>query len=421
MKNRFAAGLIDFITHAPTAVFAARQGAQLLATAGFKQLALTDFAQGQLRAGKYYYLQDGALIAWVQGETISKFTIVAAHSDSPSLKLKPLPQSDSPSGWKWLNVETYGGLLPATWFDRDLGLAGQVWTDRQETALVQTPAIMRIPSLAPHLERSLSKELHIDHQEHLHPIWTRQKQNILEYLRENTQSSTPLKGKITGWDLYAYDTQGPVAVGSSQEFLSSARQDNLLSCYSALQALINVVPQQLNDAVPMVVIYDHEEIGSDTITGAGGPILEKILHEILRYQLENWWQIIDESLCMSADVAHGVNPNYPGKHDPEARPQLGAGPVLKMNANQRYTTDGFGQALWERLCEQAQVHSQIFVSHNEVSCGTTIGPIAASRIGIKTFDVGAPILGMHSLREFSCFQDSEDMSKVMEKFLKIAL
>ncbi|MFZ1411060.1 MAG: M18 family aminopeptidase, partial [Micropruina sp.] len=342
-------------------------------------------------------VRDGAVIAWRQSERPRPvFRIVGAHTDSPGFKLKPHPSS-SAFGWWQAGMEVYGGPLLNSWLDRDIGLAGRVLTRDGETHLVRTGPWLRIPQVAPHLDRSVNDSLQLDRQRHLHPVF-----GVGHHARDLLAAVADEAGlastDVAAHDLFAYVTEPPAVIGLKQDLFASPRLDNLSSVHAGLTALLSAQ----SDAITVLVCFDHEEVGSQSRSGASGPFLEQVLRRIgrgLGWQDEEFDRALAGSLLISADAGHAVHPNYPQLHDPGHHPVVNAGPLLKLNANQRYASDAPGAAAWYAACERAGVPTQDFVSNNAVPCGSTIGPLSATRLGIRTVDVGIPLLSMHSARE----------------------
>lgn len=410
----YAHDLADFISASPSSYHAARQIACRLDKAGFSQQ--MEDEEWSATPGGHYLVRGGAVMAWRVPEGAgphNAFAIVGSHTDSPSFKVKPSPNSVH-SGFAQINVETYGGLLYNSWLNRELGLAGRIVTVEGEEHLVTTGSIMVIPQLAPHLDRAANKELKLNPQTHLHPLWALGEKDLFEFLADRAEVPAD---EIAGMDLFAYDTQPPQII--SDEFFASGRQDNLVSVHASLTAFLAAEPTE----VAVFSAFDHEEIGSSTTTGACGPILETTLKRTalaLGATQEQYFQMLARSSCVSADAGHSINPNYPEYHDPDQHPVMGNGPMLKINANQRYATDAHGQALWLRAAFAAGLSTQEFVSNNAVSCGTTIGPLTATRLGIETVDVGVPLLSMHSARELSSIRDDWELAEILKGYWSVA-
>lgn len=405
--ERFSA----FIQASPTSFHAAAELARQLDEAGYiRQSELEPFSAA---VGGHYFVRDGACMAWWIPENPKGFRIVGSHTDSPSFKLKPNPVRTS-AGFQQCGMEVYGGPLLNSWLNRDLGLAGRMVTKDGVEHLVETGPIMVIPQLAPHLDRSVNDNLHLDRQENLMPFYAVGSDlDVVDYLCEQAG----IKREDLGYyDIHAVDTQAPGFVGTQQEFFAAWRMDNLSSAFCSLEAMLAATP---GDDIMVMAAFDHEEVGSSTRTGAAGPILEDLLRRVaasLGKDEEGYRQMIAVSSCISADAGHSVNPNYVGKHDPGNKLVLNGGPVLKINGNQRYATDANGGALWFRCCEAAGVPSQAFVGNNDVPCGSTIGPITATRLGLLTVDVGIPLLSMHSARELCGCEDIPMMTKVLTAY-----
>ncbi len=397
--------LAAFVTASPSSFHAAAELARRLDAEGF---AAQDEAQPfDANPGGHYAVRDGALIAWWVPEgfdpTAAGFRIVGAHTDSPSLKLKPQPTA-SAFGWQQAAVEVYGGPLPNAWLDRELGLAGRVVTRDGEQVLVATPAWLRVPQVAPHLDRSVNESLSLNRQRHLKPIFSvgRPDLDLLELIADVADLDV---ADVASHDLYAYPTEAPAVFGPTGEFFASSRLDNLSSVHAGLRALLDA-PE--GPDVTVLACFDHEEVGSASRSGAAGPFLEQVLRRVAELwgsRGSGWEEMLTRSSCISADAGHAIHPNYPELHDPDHQPLLNGGPLLKFNANLRYTTDAASAALWRRACAAAGVPTQDFVSNNAVTCGSTIGPMTAERFGIVMCDVGIPLLSMHSTRELAGVED----------------
>ena len=410
-----------FVSASPSSFHAAREGARRLAEAGFTEVAETgDFPRNP---GKYYVVRDGAFIAWTAPEgagPATGFSIFGTHTDSPTFKLKPRPTTGR-LGWLQAGVEVYGGPLLNSWLDRELQLAGRLVTLDGTEHLVETGPLLRFPQLAIHLDRAVNEGLKLDKQQHMNPVWGLGDPSAADLLELLAAKAGLSAADIGGYDIVAADTQEPQIFGAEGEFFASGRLDNLSSVHAGVAALIaaDVVP-----AAPIAVLaaFDHEEVGSGSRSGAAGPFLEDVLLRIsdgLGAGTADRARALAASFCVSADVGHAVHPNYAERHDPANHPVLNGGPLLKINANQRYTTDAPGAAAWARLCARAEVPYQEFVSHNSVPCGSTIGPLTATRLGIRTVDVGIPVLSMHSAREMAGVQDPLRLAAVAREFFAV--
>jgi aspartyl aminopeptidase len=406
------ADLAELVAASPSSYHAAAEVARRLAAAGFTEQDETEPWQPD---GARYVVRDGAVIAWRTPATVTGpvgFAVVGAHTDSPGFKLKPQPSAFA-YGWSQAAMEVYGGPLLNSWLDREFGLAGRVVTRSGEVKLVRTGPWLRIPQVAPHLDRSVNDSLHLDRQVHLKPVYGTGSIDLLAAVASTLDAQVD---ELDGHDLFAAVTEAPALIGLGREFLASARLDNLSSVHAGLTALLAAEP---SDQIQVLACFDHEEIGSDTRSGAAGPFLESVLTrtaDALGWGAEGFARAIASSFLVSADAGHALHPNYPQLHDPDHRPIANAGPLLKLNANQRYTTEGPSAARWLRTCRAAGVPVQPFVSNNAVPCGSTIGPITATRLGITTVDVGVPLLSMHSARELVGVQDAWWLAEALASF-----
>ena len=426
----------DYVSASPSSFHAVHEAARRLDEAGFSELSeLEEWEEG---AGRFYVVRDGALIAWATPEgagPTTGFNILGAHTDSPSFKLKPRPTTGK-FGWLQAGVEIYGGPLLNSWLDRELQLAGRLVLLDGTEHLTATGPLLRFPQLAIHLDRAVNEGLTLDKQQHMNPIFglgDPAGEDLLGLLAERVSGNGTIDpAQIGGYDVVIADTQPPAVFGAKNEFFASGRLDNLSATHAGLAALIahasadsTAGADHSRGRAPIAVLaaFDHEEIGSASRSGACGPVLEDILVRIsdgLGASASQRRQAFAASFCVSADAGHAVHPNYPERHDPVNRPVLNGGPLLKINANQRYATDAAGAALWARLCGEADVPYQEFVSNNVMPCGSTIGPLTATRLGIRTVDVGVPLLSMHSARELCGVEDPHALAKVTERFFSVA-
>lgn len=416
VRDDYIEEFAEFVTASPTSYHAAEAVAEVLLAAGFTEL---DEAASwpTLQAGaRAFTRRDGAIIAWRAGSHLaatSPALVLGCHTDSPGLVLKPNPDF-SAKGWAQVGVEVYGGPLLTTWFDRDLAIAGRLVTSDGNVHLMRTEAVARVPMLAIHLDRDGGSALAVDRQRHMQPIIGVGEANVGELL---ARAAGVAAADVVGADVRLVDTQAPARLGANRELFASPRLDNLSSVYAGLVALVSggVAP----DSIAMLAAFDHEELGSETRSGASGPMLEDVLvrlREGLAANAEQAARAMSLSWCLSADAGHSVHPNYFEKHDPNVQPVAGGGPMLKVNANQRYATDAHGALKWQRCCEQSGVPSQVFVSNNTVPCGSTIGPLTATRLGMRTLDVGVPLLSMHSARELAHVDDLHGLARVAGSF-----
>ncbi len=425
-KQQFNRSLCEFLEQATTPFHAVEALAARLAAAGFQ--ALDDESEWSLEAGgKYFLTRNGsALIAFVLGVDFvpgegSGMRMVGAHTDSPCLMVKPQPEKLR-HGYYQLAVEVYGGVLLNPWFDRDLSLAGRVTfrtsDNTLQSALVDfRSAIATIPSLAIHLDREVNRQRSINPQTDILPVLAQQEgdkpQSFRELLKAQLVREHPALdvAAVLDYELSFYDTQPPALIGLEQQFIASARLDNLLSCFTATEALLAADGSQSC----LLVCNDHEEVGSLSAAGAQGPMLRSVLRRIATSEAA-YARLADRSMMISADNAHGIHPNFADKHDDNHGPRLNAGPVIKVNSNQRYATNSQTAGLYRLLAATEEVPVQAFVVRNDMACGSTIGPITAGETGIKTLDIGVPTFGMHSIRELAGSDDAWGLSRVLRRF-----
>ena len=423
-----ASDLVSFLDASKTPYHAVKEVSRRLTNAGFRAFREQDVWHVEPGTRGFVVRAGGSIVAFEVGSkppADAGFVLIGAHSDSPNLRLKPLPDLTS-VGYRQLSVEVYGGVLLSTWLDRDLSLAGRVVFADGTTELVDLERpVCRIPNLAIHLNRDVnSAGLVLNAQTHLLPVLGLEaaKGGFSELLGEclrNTPSSGARVEDVLGFDLCLYDTQRAAFAGSQNEFLFSSRLDNLSSCHAALQALLGASPDL--EATRLVAIYDHEEVGSQSASGARSLFLSDLLARLAAgfgaADASALTRATSRSLLVSADMAHAVHPNYPDKHDKQHRPLLGAGPVIKVNVNQSYASDGPAVAAFTRACRAVDVAPQHFSSRNDSPCGSTIGPISAARLGMRAVDVGNPMLSMHSCREMAAVSDVSPMIRVMKRLL----
>lgn len=391
-----ARDFMDFVHASPTPRHCVAEAIARLEAAGFTA---QDPAPGRNGAG--YLARAGSLLAWRTTKKFGPTRVVTAHTDSPNLRIKPQPDLVS-AGCHQLGVEVYGGALVNSWLDRDLGIAGEVICRDDQGGVVSRLVavdrpVLRIPQLAIHLDREIStKGLHLNKQNHLKPIW-----GFVDRTAEAGDASAGLKdllaselnvaaSDILAFQLMTHDVVAPSLGGWNNEFIASPRVDNQLSCWAGIEALIACD----TPGTQVVALFDHEEVGSTSATGADSGMLSTLLEQLVANPGEH-------SLCISADCAHATHPNYADKHDPDHHIAMNGGPVIKINANERYATTALGQALFADACDRADVPHQVFVSRTDMACGSTVGPITAARTGLDTVDVGAPQLAMHSIREMT--------------------
>ena len=349
------------------------------------------------------------------------FRLVGAHTDSPNLRLNPNPDANT-HGYRRLGVEVYGGVLLNSWLDRDLGLSGRVSVREsadqasEHLVLLNSP-LLRIPQLAIHLDREISeKGLKLNRQLHLSPIFgLGDTDGIYSLIADAIGVST---SDILATELMLHDINPSTLLGVNEEFLSAPRLDNQLSCHAALTALAGV---NQSESISMVALFDHEEVGSVSQTGAATNALSRLLAQIntdLGGEEADLARSLDGGLCVSADNAHATHPNYPERHEPHHHIAMNGGPALKHNANQRYTTDSVTAGEFHLAAERAGVRTQAFVSRSDLRCGSTIGPTLAANLGIRALDVGCPQLAMHSCRELAGAHDAWDLTLLLAELLR---
>ena len=419
--------LLNFIDRSPTPFHAVNEMKNFLFHEGYTELKET--SPWKLTPNGKYFLtrNDSSLIAFIVGmktKDASGFKIIGAHTDSPNLKLKPNPAYEK-NGYLQLGIEVYGGVLLSTWTDRDLSLAGRVIIKGKKQPLSKLvrfdDPLLRIPQLAIHLNRDVNeKGLVLNKQKHLPPIisLTGKKnpaKGLLEKMIGKKLKCRP--ADILSMELSLYDPQRASTGGAHGEFIFSGRLDNLASCHASLIALIE--SKNKDPMTRAIAFYDHEEVGSDSAQGAGSPFLKNVLERLTLYpgsSREIFFRSMANSFFISADMAHAAHPNYTEKHDANHMPILNGGPVIKSNSNQRYATEGVSSAWFETICKKAGVPVQKFVVRTDLGCGSTIGPITASNLGIRTVDVGNPMLSMHSIREMSGANDHLPLIKAFKEF-----
>ena len=424
--------LFEFIEASPSPYHAAATAVDRLTAAGFVESGRGESWSG-LDASRGFGVRDGGtVVAARAADGIDpdrlRFSVIGAHTDSPNLRIRPQPDSGM-LGYRQLGVEIYGGVLLNSWLDRDLGLSGRV-TVAGETSSEPDGGpvtllwrcdrpLLRVPQLAIHLDRDVNDALKLDRQQHMTPVWGLGEPSA-DGFREFLAAELDMEpDAVVGWDVMAHDLTPPARLGRDGEMYAAGRIDNLASCHAAVEALagLDAVP---DDTAAVVVLFDHEEIGSDSATGAGSPILADALERIaqcLGASREQYLRAVARSLCVSADGAHAVHPNYPERHEPQHLPLLNGGPVIKTNVNVRYATDARTHARFAAACDAAGVPHQNYSHRGNLPCGSTIGPITASRLGMSVVDVGSPQLSMHSARELGGSDDPAMLTAALGAFL----
>lgn len=369
---------------------------------------LQEGADWQLKEGAGYFCirDDASIIGFRLADNPSDclpWRMTGAHTDSPALQIKPNPIRSSHS-LSQLCVEVYGGPLLNTWFDRDLGIAGRVTLldvhgNLQSRTLDFKRAMAILPSLAIHLDRNANKNHTVTKQKQLYPLLCHalsEEQSFNDLLSEQIVFEYPDldMAQLLDYELFCYDTQGPSLIGASGEFIAASRLDNLVSCFVGFTALLH--KKSIGNC--LLLCSNHEEIGSSSYAGANGNFLPSLLERILPDNSTRR-RTLSQSYFISMDNAHALHPNFVEKYDPQHLPLLNQGPVLKYNSNQRYASTSRSAALYKSLCSEVDIPVQSFVMNNDLTCGSTIGPIAATTLGVHTVDIGVPSLAMHSIRE----------------------
>tara|TARA_R110002073_G_scaffold2998_13_gene20062 strand:+ start:2331 stop:3638 length:1308 start_codon:yes stop_codon:yes gene_type:complete len=427
-QEEFNRQLCNFLSVATTPFHAVAEMVSQLTAAGFTRL--TDDSQWHIESGSRYFLtrNNSSIVAFVAGTErppASGLRMVGAHTDSPCLMVKPTPEIEA-QGLFQLGVQVYGGALLNPWFDRDLSLAGRVSYQSQDgrlrVALVDfREAIATIPSLAIHLDREANKNREVNPQTAIVPVLSQlragEKADFRALLMARLLQEHPHceAAHILDYELSFYDTQAASLVGLHREFIASARLDNLLSCFTGLQALLH----SEGAVSSLLVCNDHEEVGSVSTSGAHGPLLMSVLNRLAGSHAD-FAALADHSMMISVDNAHAIHPNFADRHDENHGPQLNGGPVIKVNASQRYATSSETSGLFRLLAAQEEVPVQSFVVRNDMGCGSTIGPITAGATGIRTLDIGVPTLGMHSIRELAGARDAADLCRVLQSYYNYA-
>lgn len=422
--------LLSFIDASPSPWHVVASIEQKLTAYHFVRLA--ENVDWQLNSGGRYYVvrDDSSIILFVVGQQSlieTGFKIVGAHTDSPGLRVKPNPvvQSDS---LQRLALEIYGGPILATFTDRDLSLAGRVayqnMLGKIETKLIHFPnPLLRLPNLAIHMNRTVNEDgLKLNKQSELIAILSG---SLAEQLAEPEFKTllSNLSGitaeNILSWDLTVYDTQKGCLWGAGQEFYANSQLDNLASCHAALTALLDDELLTNPEATLVCALFDHEEIGSETCKGAAGSFLPDVLQRIAfatRQESSAYPRALANSFMISVDMAHAYHPNYPNAYESNHKIALNQGPVIKVNANQRYSSECVSEAEFIKYCKLANVPYQFYAHRGDLACGSTIGPISSAKLGVRSVDVGNAMWGMHSIRESAGVYDHQYMIKVLNCF-----
>lgn len=417
-------GLLDFLQASPTPYHAVDMARRELLHHGF--VALDEGQPWDLRPGGRYFItrRDASILAFRYGQgdlAECGLRVIGSHTDSPALKVKPRPEKIS-QGYFQLGVEVYGGVLLGPWFDRDLSIAGRVTLkhgDALRSHLINFKRpIAIIPSLAIHLDRAANEGRALNAQEQMRPILLQNpeagftfKSLLQQQLAQ--ESCNVREEEILDFDLCFYDTQKATLAGVNEEFVVSARLDNLLSCYVGLQAFLH----SGGEASSVLALFDHEEVGSQSNAGAQGNLLMAFCERLMPVT-ENRLRMLHKSLLLSVDNAHGIHPNFSHKHDEGHGPKLNAGPVIKYDANQGYATNSETAAQLKLLADAAGVPVQAYVTRADLRCGSTIGPMTSAKTGIPTVDLGVPTFAMHSIRETAGAKDMVYLHAILKRYLE---
>ncbi|WP_195515184.1 M18 family aminopeptidase [Paraclostridium bifermentans] len=431
MEKKLALELVDFLYDSPSACHGVKATQKILDENGFIEIKETDKWDLQAK-GKYYVIKnDSALIAFEIGTGDIEETglrLIGAHTDVPGFRIKPNPQMISEGKYVKLNTEVYGGPILHTWFDRPLSIAGKVSLKgasplKPETRLVNiNKPLLIIPSLAIHMNREVNEGFKINRQVDTLPLLglindkLEKEDYLMNILAEELKVN---KEDILNFELGLYEYEKGMLIGMNEELISSGRFDDLWMVYAGIKALVD---SRENEATKVMICIDNEEIGSLTAEGANSTLLNNILERIalgLGKDREGYYRALANSIMISADLAHAVHPNLGDKHDPTNRPVLEGGPVLKIAASGSYSTDSFNGAVFSGVCEAAGVPFQKFVNRSDVRGGTTIGPVTAANLTIPVIDMGAPVLGMHSIRELASVKDNYYTIKAFTEFFSL--
>lgn len=411
-------GLCEFIDASPSPYHVCATVAERLRAAGFRELAEGD---AWPRQGRFFSVRAGSLIAWQTGEPGLPFRIVGAHTDSPNLRVKQHPDRFV-AGWQVVALQPYGGAWLNSWLDRDLGISGRL-SVRDGNRLVHPlvcidEPILRVPQLAIHLAED-RKAVALDPQRHVNAVWGvgSETRSFLGYVAERAGVDV---ADVLGADLMTHDLTPSRLIGARGELLSAPRLDNQATCYAGLEAFLAVAQSEPRGYLPVLVLFDHEEVGSQSAHGAQSELLLTVLERITLSEgggREEFLRRLPGSMVASGDMAHATHPNYPERHEPGHLIEVNAGPVLKVQPNLRYATDGRTAAAFALACAQAGVPLQRYEHRADLPCGSTIGPMTSARTGIPTVDVGAPQLAMHSAREVMGAEDVAAYAAALQAFL----
>lgn len=430
-ERDFAQALVDFIYDSPTAFHAVESAKTILRAKGFAELREEERWELQ-KGGKYYVTKnDSALSAFIVGTgNVEKdgFKIIGAHTDSPCFRVKPAAEITVENHYVKLNTEPYSGAILSTWMDRPLSLAGRVTVRGEDlfhpaTRLVNIKKpILIIPSLAIHMNRSVNQGVELNKQKDMLPLMALINENLEKgnYLLQTIAKELAIEtSEILDFDLFLYEFEKGTIMGLQDEFVSTPRLDDLAMVHAGITAIAQA---EAGQSTKVMVCFDNEDIGSATKQGADSPLLANLLERIVTVLggcREDFFTAVAQSFMISADMAHAVHPNIPEKHDPQNRPMMNKGPVIKLSANMKYTTDSNSAAVYAAICKSAGVPVQYFVNRSDEAGGSTIGPITATHLNIRSVDIGTAALAMHSIRELCGVLDHTYVTKSFEEFYRL--
>lgn len=414
-----AAGLCSFVDSSPSPFHVCETVAKVLEANGFREL--SEAHQWPSTPGRHYVIRSGSLVAWDSSGHGRSFRIIGGHTDSPNLRVKQRPDLRS-AGLSMVGLEKYGGAWLNSWLDRDLGVSGRLAIRepdglRQQLIRIDEP-VLRVAQLAIHLSEDRGG-VSLDPQRHVNAIWGvgDSGATFMEWIAAQADVSVD---QVLGWELMTHDLAPSRVVGVEGDLISAPRLDNQGTCYAGTHALIDAIDAGLGDSIPVLALFDHEEVGSGSDRGAASDLLPTVLERIVLAaggSREDFLRSMSMSACASGDMAHATHPNYPERHEPAHHIAINGGPVLKVNQNLRYASDAVGEALFAVAADKAGVPLQRYVHRADLPCGSTIGPITATRTGLSTVDVGAPQLAMHSARELMGTADVGMYSASLSAFL----
>ncbi|WP_298285188.1 M18 family aminopeptidase [uncultured Lutibacter sp.] len=431
-KNlKYAKDLINFIYDSPSPYHVVNNAKKRLIEKGFSELKLTD-KWNIYKGEKYFVCQNNtSLFAFTVGNgnlEENGFKIIASHSDSPTFKIKPSPEISVDNKYIKFNTETYGGPILSTWFDRPLSIAGRV-SVKSDNPLKPTShlvnikqPILVIPNLPIHFNRKVNDGIALNKQIDMLPVTTVVSEELntdnLLAIKISEEINVPVKD-ILEVDLNLYNFEKGSIIGLNNEFICSGKLDDLAMVHASLNAFLDA---PISNSTNILAVFDNEEVGSRSKQGAGSPILKDILKRIVTVQNKNeeeFQRAIYNSFMISADMAHALHPNHPDKHDPVTRPIINGGPVIKIEGNQKYTTDSDSSAVFEMICNKASIPCQKFVNRSDMLGGGTLGNVSAGQLAIRSVDVGNPMWAMHSVMETGGVEDHSYMTKALNQFYNL--